>query len=272
MRLTIRHRTTYSYSGDVAFGLQQLRLTPKSRMGQSVLTWRTQVEGGTRELEYDDQHMNHVMLVSFSGAGSDAGHRLSILSEGEVETADTAGVVGKHAGYAPLWYFLDATRSTRVGQGVRAIARGLNAEHGDPIARFHALSARIRDEVDWRTGATHARTDAEESLALGAGVCQDHAHIFVAAARHLGFPARYVSGYLMLDGQVDQDASHAWAEVHVDPLGWVGFDISNGISPDDRYVRVATGLDYAEAAPITGVHVGGSGAEALAVALQVQQQ
>lgn len=268
MRLSILHRTTYSYETPVAFGLQQLRLTPKSRIGQSVLTWSTTVEGGTRELEYDDQHMNHVMLVSFQGEG----HTLTITSEGEVETADTNGVVGKHAGFAPLWYFHRSTPRTRAGNGVRALTRGLNAEHEDPIARFHALSARIRDEVPYETGTTHAHTDAEESIALKAGVCQDHAHIFIAAARAMGFPARYVSGYLMMNDRVDQEASHAWAEVHVDPLGWVGYDISNGISPDARYVRVATGLDYGEAAPVTGVHLGEAEGEDLRVSIEVQQQ
>ena len=268
MRLNIRHTTTYTYARPVAYALQQLRLTPKSRLGQSVLTWTTRVEGGIRQLDYDDQHMNQVMLVSFSGEG----HTLTIRSEGEVETADTAGVVGKHAGFAPLWYFRRSTPRTRIGQGVRAVARGLGAEIEDPIARFHALSARIREVVAWEPGATHAHTDAEESIALGAGVCQDHAHIFIAAARHMGFPARYVSGYLMMDDRVAQEASHAWAEVHVEPLGWIGFDISNGISPDERYVRVATGLDYGEAAPVTGIHLGEAEGETLAVSIEVEQQ
>jgi transglutaminase-like putative cysteine protease len=102
-------------------------------------------------------------------------------------------------------------------------------------------------------------------------VCQDHAQIFVAAARALGFPARYVSGYLMMDDRVHQDASHAWAEAHVENIGWVAFDVSNGISADPRYVRVATGLDYQEAAPISGLRYG-SGGESLRVDLQVQQQ
>ncbi|MEM0937296.1 MAG: transglutaminase family protein [Pseudomonadota bacterium] len=268
MRLSIRHVTTYNYTTPVAYGLQQLRLTPKSRLGQSVLTWSTRIEGGTRELDYDDQHMNQVMLVSFSGEG----HTLTITSEGEVETADMSGVLGKHAGFAPLWYFLRPTAQTQIGAGVRALARGLNSEIKEPIPRFHALSERIRDAVSYETGATHAHTDAEESIALGAGVCQDHAHIFVAAARHMGFPARYVSGYLMMNDRVAQEASHAWAEVHIDPLGWVGYDISNGISPDERYVRVATGLDYAEAAPITGIHLGKGAGESLSVAIDVQQQ
>jgi transglutaminase-like putative cysteine protease len=102
-------------------------------------------------------------------------------------------------------------------------------------------------------------------------VCQDHAHIFIAAARSMGYPARYVSGYLMMEDRVHQDASHAWAEVHVDPLGWVGFDVSNGISPDTRYVRVATGLDYAEAAPVSGLRFG-NGGEAMSIDIQVAQQ
>ncbi|MEM7291095.1 MAG: transglutaminase family protein, partial [Pseudomonadota bacterium] len=98
----------------------------------------------------------------------------------------------------------------------------------------------------------------------------DHAHIFLGAARMLGFPARYVSGYLMLNDRVDQDASHAWTEVHVDGLGWVGFDISNRISPDERYIPVATGLDYLETAPISGMRFGAS-SESMVVNLQVQQ-
>ena len=75
----------------------------------------------------------------------------------------------------------------------------------------------------------------------------------------------------MMNDRTEQEATHAWAEAHVDGLGWVGFDVSNSISPDERYVRVATGLDYREAAPVSGLLVG-AGVESLAVTLQVQQQ
>ena len=111
---------------------------------------------------------------------------------------------------------------------------------------------------------------AEEALAAGHGVCQDHAQIFIGAARLLGFPARYVSGYLFMENNVEQEASHGWAEAYVDGLGWVGFDVANGISPDERYIRVATGLDYKEAAPVSGMRFG-DGGEAMTVTLQVQQ-
>jgi len=121
------------------------------------------------------------------------------------------------------------------------------------------------------TEQTHANTLAEDALAQGHGVCQDHSHVFVSSARLLGFPARYVSGYLMMNDRVEQDATHAWAEAYVDGVGWIGFDISNAISPDERYVRVATGLDYADCAPITGVRYGAEKGT-MEVEIQVQQQ
>ena len=130
---------------------------------------------------------------------------------------------------------------------------------------------RVLEAVPYRIGATGPDTSAEAAIDLGAGVCQDHAHIFIAAARAMGYPARYVSGYLMMPDRVQQDATHAWAEAHVPGLGWVGFDVSNAISPDQRYVRVATGLDYRDAAPVAGLHYGATG-EALAVDIEVQQQ
>ena len=115
-------------------------------------------------------------------------------------------------------------------------------------------------------------TTAEEALTLGdGGVCQDHANIFISAARLSGLPARYVSGYLMMNDRVDQDATHAWAEACMsNDLGWVGFDVSNGVSPDERYVRIAVGRDARDAAPIDGLRMG-SADEKLIVSLQVQQ-
>ena len=120
-----------------------------------------------------------------------------------------------------------------------------------------------------RPGSTSASHTAAESFALGAGVCQDHTHVFIACCRALGVPARYVSGYVDPAGG-QQATSHAWAEVRIPGLGWVGFDAANGVSPTAAYVRVATGLDYADAAPVRGVRRGGA-AETLAVAVEVQQ-
>lgn len=267
MRLKVLHRTTYRYERPLSYGLQELRLTPKSRPGQQVLAWTTRLDGGRREAEFDDHHMNHVMLISFAGEA----HEIVITSEGEVETADTHGIVGRHQGFAPLWLFERTTELTRPGPLVRRLLRGLPADAGEPLPRLHDLSARIRGAVAYEAGTTGPDTTAEAALEQGAGVCQDHAHVFLAACRALGLPARYVSGYLMMNDRVAQDATHAWVEVHVEGLGWVGFDVSNGISPDERYVRVATGLDYRDAAPVSGLRFGDHGRESLAVDIEVQQ-
>jgi transglutaminase-like putative cysteine protease len=266
MRLTIRHVTRYSYDSPVAGGLQELRLTPKSGHGQTVLDWSVAVDGGRHELDFEDQHHNRVALIGFEGPG----HAITVTCAGTVDTEDRAGVIGRHGGFAPLWYFERETPLTRAGPGLRRLARGIAADA--PIPRLHALSAAVHAAIAYETGVTGAETTAEEALGRGAGVCQDHAHAFIACARVLGIPARYVSGYLFTDGQTRHAASHGWAEAWAPDIGWVGFDISNGVSPDARYVRVATGLDYAEAAPIRGLRYGGAGSEALSVDLDVVQQ
>ncbi|HVR91403.1 MAG TPA: transglutaminase family protein [Novosphingobium sp.] len=267
MKLFIRHTTRYFFAQPVAHGLQRLRLTPKSTQGQSVADWTMTFEGARAEVEYEDHNHNCTTLISIDGGARE----ITIHCEGTVLTADNAGIIGQHAGHMPLWCFLTQTRLTRPGPRVRALAGGLDTSAGDPLAKLHVLSNAVIAAVEYRTGETGVETTAEEAVILGRGVCQDHAHIFIGAARQLGIPARYVSGYLMMNDRIDQQAGHAWAEAHVAGLGWVGFDVSNGISPDARYVRIATGRDYSEAAPITGVSYG-AGKTDLEVRLAVEQQ
>ncbi len=267
MRLSIRHTTHYRFTDPVPHGLQRVRLKPKDTHGQEVIDWTMACNGAQLELEYDDHNHNHVALVSVLPGAQE----VTIQCEGAVETFDYSGVIGQHAGYLPLWSFLNQTARTTPGPKLRALAHCVRRDDGEVLAMLHALSAAITSDVRYETGATHVHTTAEEALRDGAGVCQDHAHIFIGAARLLDIPARYVSGYLMMNDRIDQEATHAWAEAHVAGIGWVGFDISNGISPDPRYVRVATGRDYGEAAPITGIRLG-SADEELHVSLAVEQQ
>ena len=266
MRLKIHHQTSYDYDAPVQYGLQQLRLRPKPSHGQKILDWNLVIEGGRVELEFEDQHHNHVDLV-----GTDPGHhQVKIVCQGEIETSDNAGVIGQHNGFAPLWLFQQSTPLTQPGAHSRRLLRRLGSDFDSDIAGLHALSNLVLDTLAYEADRTHAQTTAEEALAAGHGVCQDHAHVFITAARLLGFPARYVSGYLMMTDRVEQNASHAWAEVCIDEIGWIGFDIANGISPDERYVRIATGLDYRDAAPISGLRYGDS-SESMLVSVQVEQ-
>ncbi len=257
MRLSIRHTTHYAFSNPVVHALQRVRLTPKETQGQEILSWQMTYDNAHLELEYDDQHFNTVNLI-----GVNAGAReVTITCSGMVETIDNSGVIGEHSGHLPLWSFLAQTPLTKPGPRLRALMREIEGfprgpEDGSRLQYLHALSARIRETIAYEAGATLVSTRAEEAVAKERGVCQDHSHIFIGAARASGIPARYVSGYLMMNDRIEQDATHAWAEAYVDGLGWTGFDISNGICPDPRYVRVATGRDYRDAAPVTGISFG----------------
>jgi transglutaminase-like putative cysteine protease len=265
LTLSIRHTTHYAFAEPVAHALQRLRLTPKETQGQRIVNWRMTFENAHAELSYDDQHCNHVTLIGMEPGARD----VAVTCEGIVETEDNAGVIGRHSGHLPLWSFLRQTPLTRPGPRLRALLREVPGPPGDmPLDFLHALSGLIRERIAYEAGRTHSATTAEEAVVHGCGVCQDHAHIFIGAARASGIPARYVSGYLMMDDRVEQEATHAWAEAHVEGLGWVGFDVSNGISPDPRYVRVATGSDYRDAAPVTGISFGAMD-EVLRVAVAV---
>ena len=267
MRLAIRHTTRYRFTGAVAHGLQRLRLTPKETQGQKIVRWSMEYEGAHEQFSYDDQNHNHVTLVSVDEGVKE----VLVTCMGQVETEDKAGVIGHHAGHLPLWAFLGRTRLTEPGPRIKQLIASVARSEEGMVPTLHNLSAAIREKVDYETGQTGVDTTAEEAVIAGRGVCQDHAHIFIAAARSLDIPARYVSGYLMMNDRVNQEATHAWAEAYVHNLGWVGFDISNQISPDPRYVRVATGRDYRDAAPITGISFGAA-TEDLTVELAVEQQ
>ena len=267
MRLLVEHTTRYEFSQPVTHGLQRLRLTPKNTQGQKVLEWEMKLEGARIEVEYDDHNHNRTALISV-----EPGARvLEVQCTGIVVTADNSGVIGQHSGHMPLWSFVAQTPLTRPGSKMRGIINALTTPRSARLALLHELSLTVLDHVPYATGETAVHTTAEEAAALGKGVCQDHVHIFIGAARALGVPARYVSGYLMMNDRIEQEAGHAWAEAHVDALGWVGFDVSNRISPDERYVRVATGRDYSEAAPVTGLSYG-AGETVLEVRLAVEQQ
>lgn len=275
MRIAISHITHYQLDSQARHGLQRLRLSPCTSNVQKLVNWSMTVEGATVEASYVDHNQNNTTLVSFGPGTSE----IVLTCSGVVETVDAVGVVGKHTGFMPLWVLRNQTPLTEPGPRMKALAGrfALDANPvdgpvgGNTLEVLHALSDEIAAAVAYEAGHTQTDTTGEAALALGLGVCQDHAHIFIGAARHLGIPARYVSGYLLMDDCTQQTAGHAWAEAHVDGLGWVGFDVSNAICPDQRYVRLAVGADYRDAAPVTSLSQGG-GMGQLRVELVVEDQ
>ncbi|HTH16389.1 MAG TPA: transglutaminase family protein, partial [Magnetospirillum sp.] len=192
---------------------------------------------------------------------------------GEVDTEETHGVVPLDQGGLPLEAYLRTTPLTQADDRIRTFLGPLVRlrAKGD-LAALHGLMAAIHDAVAYRPGETQTSSTATEVLAQGSGVCQDHAHLFIACCRAWGIPARYVSGYLHTTAEDGRHlATHAWAEAAVEHLGWVSFDPSNRQSATPAYVRLAVALDYDGAAPIRGLRHGGGG-EDMSVKVRVQDQ
>ena len=267
MLLTVTHTTRYTFDSPVMHGLQRLKLRPQTTHGQEVVDWAMELTGATAESDYDDHHDSHTTLIAIEPGAQE----VVVTCRGTVRTVDNNGITGQHSGLMPLWMFLRPTPLTRAGARVRALVEAVDADPRDPLEFLHALSAKVAERVEYVRGSTDTKTTAEEALAAGRGVCQDHAHVLIAAGRLLEIPMRYVGGYHKMNDRVEQDAGHGWAEAHIAGLGWVGFDVSNAMCPDERYIRVATGCDYSEAAPVTGIATGG-GDSRLEVRLSVGEK
>lgn len=253
MRMTIRHLTRYRYEPDAARAALRLKLFPPQAASQTPSGWRVSVNGEALEPILTDAQGDRVALWH---ANEPTGE-IDVLAEGTVETRDTAGVLKDLPQRARPGVFLRSTPLTKPSDAIRELAA--ETPEDDMLARLHALSAAVHEAVEYRPAISDMSTTAAESLAMGAGVCQDQAHVFIAAARVLDIPARYVVGYLH-DPDRDEPAeeTHAWAEAHVPGLGWTGFDITNQICPTDLYVRLCCGLDAADAAPVRGTVMGGA--------------
>ncbi|MBO9621129.1 MAG: transglutaminase family protein [Sphingomonas sp.] len=261
MRITVDHRTRYRFSEPQARIVQMLRLTPSDTADQTVVSWLIGIDCDARMRDGTDGFGNAVTMLYADGPIE----TFDVTVSGEVLTSEANGVVrGSIEPLAPL-LFLRSTPRTAPGDALSVFAADSVAGAGDPLERLHrlntALHARFPDAPDAPdTGVTAAAAFDSDRV-----TSRDMAQMFIAAARCLGVPARYISGYCS-DG-VARSAPHAWAEAHVEGLGWVGFDPVKGLSTDECHVRMAVGLDAAGAAATVGTRTG-AGDEKLDVDLQ----
>jgi transglutaminase-like putative cysteine protease len=268
MRVLVSHQTTYRYAKPAGSVIQILRLTPRNHEGQYVARWRIELSADCRLDQHEDAFGNITHAFTADGPFKE----LKVLVEGEVETRNTEGLVHDAVERFPPSLFLRETPLTRPDAAIVAFAAAAREAAGDNVLKLmHLVLDRLHGEMRFDTSPTESTTTAAEAFALKRGVCQDLSHIFIATARSLGIPARYVGGYFhRIDGVIEQEAGHAWAEAFVPDLGWVAFDPTNGICATDAHVRVAVGLDYLGAAPVRGTRYGGAG-ETLAVKVIVDQ-
>ncbi|MFN2426102.1 MAG: transglutaminase domain-containing protein [Candidatus Binatia bacterium] len=270
MRLSIRHQTTYRYDEPAEYAAQILRMTPREYGGLRVVRWNVTTTGPGRLSKFEDGFGNfsHVHTVV------DMHDTLAVEVDGEVETTDTLGVVRGGSEPLPLGVYLRSTPLTFPSDTIAALAARAATE-SSTRAVLHLLMQLVAECVQYRPGSTSVVTTAAEALAGGSGVCQDQAHVFIAAARVLGIPTRYVGGYLCLDGDgflsrmsPGDEAGHAWAEAFDAESGWTGFDPTSGTVSGPWHVRTSIGLDYESASPVRGIRRG-QGGEVLEVGVQV---
>ncbi|MBZ2187467.1 transglutaminase family protein [Alcanivorax sp. JB21] len=249
MKLSIEHLTTYRYDEEARHSTQYIRLTPKPSSRQRILNW--QLEMPQAPLLSSDGFGNILHVLTLDQPHSS----ISILARGDVEILDEVQE-DELTGLSPLVY-LRYTRLTRPSQAITAFMRQFTGE-GRPsntLDRLEALMRGVLEVMPYTPGATHSASSAGEAFALQQGVCQDHTHVFLACARLMALPARYVSGYLYSEDE-GHVASHAWAEVWCDGV-WHTFDITNQSRQPLQHLKLAVGLDYLDACPVRGVRYGG---------------
>jgi transglutaminase-like putative cysteine protease len=270
IQLEVRHVTRFAFSRRARYSIHDARLTPRPGAGQRLRTWSILMPG--RRVEWKDGYGNAVVTCSVTAPHDE----VAIEARGVYEYADgETWLSSADPEPLPLTFWLRNRGLARHGAEIADFVGEFwprAADANERVQLLHDLLRRIRDTVAYRSGASDVTTTATDALVRREGVCQDHAHLFIAGARSLGIPARYVSGYLRTDSNNAMGAaSHAWAEAFVPDLGWVGFDPANGISPTGDYLKLAVGLDYRDAAPVTGRRLGSGEAASMTVEVEVRR-
>jgi transglutaminase-like putative cysteine protease len=253
VKLEIVHSTRYHYSGPIAETVMELRLRPMDGNGQRCLDFNLELSHRIEPKTYVDGFGNHVHY--FNLVRPHAG--LSVVSRSTVETGLD---LYEDPGEELVLDFLRFRSPVKDVEGIRDLAaRHAISDPSSPAAVERALdglTAAISREFTYDRTVTNVYSGVDDVLRLRAGVCQDFAHLFIAAARAMGVPARYVSGYIHFPGERESSASHAWAEAWVAGRGWIGFDATHPVRTTPHHVRLAVGRDYTDAAPTRGVYVG----------------
>lgn len=241
MKLLINHQTYYQYERPVKNSMQYIRLLPQENARQKIHQWGLSVPG--EKIQQVDGFGNALLASSQRKSYQN----LMIMAQGMVEI-DTEAEYTIDDHLAPE-IFLQTTKATMCSAEMMQFAHMHTA--GEPDDGLRELAVAVLEHIPYTSGLTQVETTAIEAFEQRKGVCQDHAQVFVALARYLGHPARYVSGYLYVEDG-NHLASHAWAEVYKNGK-WLCFDISNQLFTPCAHVQLAVGRDYADVAPIRGV-------------------
>ncbi|MCW7538185.1 transglutaminase family protein [Aquabacterium sp. A7-Y] len=263
MRLQIQHATHYEYATEIQHGVQAYCLTPASSPHQTVVHW--QVHAPAPVFASVDGYGNHTHTCSLPPRL----RKGTVRAQGVVETFACAELADLPGQPSP-WLYLRPTPLAEPHRRVAAFAAP-HLDAGLAPDNLIALARAVCEQVSYRPGHTDVQTTALEAFDWGKGVCQDQAHVFIAACRAHRVPARYVSGYFHAP-DAPELASHAWVDVCVDieARRWLSVDVTHACLMDERHVRLAAGPDYAACPPVKGIRHGG-GEETMQVHIDIQR-
>jgi transglutaminase-like putative cysteine protease len=263
MRLRVTHTTVFTYESPITEGYTELRLRPLDTGGQRCLSFALDTDPRAEVHGYIDRFGNDVRHFDVLSAHE----RLSVTARSEVATPEA--FAEEDAALSPLdrHDYLSPSRFVPFDEEAQAFARGLGVE-GDPTATALRVVETVRARLRYAPGSTDASTAATEALRQGRGVCQDFAHLAIAAFRLNGVPARYVSGYVQAPSEGGASASHAWVDFYDAGRGWTSVDPTHDTPQTPRHLRVAVGRDYGDVPPTRGVYKG-EAAESLSVTVHV---
>lgn len=282
MRYTVRHVTRFTYDTPITESVMEVRMQPRTEGSQRCIHFGLGTSPTSRVMMYQDDEGNTVHHFNIPGRHS----RLTLTAEAVVDSEPSSAVpdaLDAHAwralssltGPGEFWELLAPTAFARPTPLLEAFAREIDLTRGhDPLSTLRRLMEEMYARFEYSPQSTRVDSPIDEALSERKGVCQDFAHVFIALARQLGIPCRYVSGYLYRNvGATDRSsdgATHAWAEALLPDVGWAGFDPTNNLIAEERHIRVAVGRDYADVPPTRGVYKGAAGVRSeLAVAVQV---
>ncbi len=259
MKIKITHSTKYSYSSIVPKLIQCVKLYPSECINQEVLEWEIKTNSG-KIIESHTDALGHRIINIFN---NNFNGQLKITSTGTVKTKNLSGLVkGLKEKVHPLC-FLRQTDLTMPCKKIKDISKKAKNKNNDLIEFAHKLNLIVSNSIEYVGGSTTTSTCSREALNQGKGVCQDFAHILISVARMNNLPARYINGFIFDDANSGENSTHAWVEVFLKDLGWVGFDPSHKKCIDDKYIRISTGFDFLDASTIKGVKTNYDGNEFL---------
>ena len=282
MRYTIRHITRFNYETPVSESVMEARMQPRTDVWQRCLHFTLSTAPASRVMVYEDHDRNVVHHFNIPARHA----RLTLTAQALVESAvppelpaalpsDAWEQLDAMAASGEFWDVLAPSQYAERTDALFALGRSIGFRRGaDPLSTLRELMALMYREFEYCPQATRVDSRIDEALEARRGVCQDFSHIFIALARHVGIPTRYISGYLFRDESVAErsadGATHAWAEALMPGLGWVGFDPTNNVIAHERHIRVAIGRDYADVPPTRGVYKGVSAVRTeLAVSVRI---